>query len=537
MSLRTGRRPPDLPNGEEPVEAKGSPYTPTRTWSGRGGRSSLAVSFITAWLLVAAVYAKSPVVTNGDSYLALPAAHSLLYDGNLGLEEFMNVPSIASHYGLETVTEPPIIGVEGKSHPVNYFPWITSIFAVPVLATFDAVSSTGMLHNSRWYIDNDQMDRIQLVSASLVTGLAAAVLALVTRELLLWTRRRTTPDDAAGGSSSAGDPAGKATFGGVDPRRWWFLPAAGLALGLSTSLWSTASRAMWQHGPAVLILALATLAVVRLANHPDSRHRRLWAATLGFGVVMAYWARPPTAALSLGMLIAVAILRRRALLACLAGAAVTMGGVLIANLWLLGRLVPAYYSASRVGIHSHLPEAVLANLISPSRGIFIFSPCLILVFLLFFPGRWSILDQEARVFILVMLSACILYLVSVSGFPHWWGGHSYGPRFMTEAVVILGPLSLLAVLGPRIKSSSPLNRRAIYIVVPILWLVSVAIHFGGAWTDAGGCWNMFPVNVDDQPSRNWAWSDPQALLFARMLLPPADPATQGACDADRQPLF
>lgn len=491
---------------------------PRRRW--RQPPWSVITAFAASWVLLTGVYAVSPVSSNGDSYLVIPTAHSLLYDHDIGLDEFMADRHIATHYGLnEAGVGPPLADANGK--PMNYFPWLTAVFSVPVIGALDLVSSTGLIHNSRWYIDAGDMDLIQVISASVTTGLAAALLALVSAELLLCVRSRR-PKNCDGDDPGAGLPDG--ATGGVNPRQWWFLPAAALAIGLSTSLWSTASRAMWQHGPALCFLAVATWAVLRLAGGHRGTHRAAWAVVAGAASVAAYWARPTTAAVSVALIGVLAVSRRDALAAFLGGAAATTVVFLALNQVLVGRLVPVYYSSSRVGLHAEFAEAVAGNLISPARGLFLFSPCLLLAGLLFLPSRWQLLSRELRVFVTCSAVGCILFVLGVSGFPHWWGGYSYGPRFTTELVVLLGPLALFAVVGPRANAWSRASRAVVWVLAPALLAISVGIHFGGAWSRANACWNLYPVSVDEQPSRIWDWSDPQALLWISILFPP------GACD-------
>ena len=96
--------------------------------------------------------------------------------------------------------------------------------------------------------------------------------------------------------------------------------------------------------------------------------------------------------------------------------------------------MPDYYQPNRVSVSGTFGEAMLGNLVSPARGLFVYSPVLLLAL----SGLVLALRQrEER-----LLSACfaiivVMHWLVVSRFPHWWGGHSYGPRFMTDIVPFL----------------------------------------------------------------------------------------------------
>ena len=138
-----------------------------------------------------------------------------------------------------------------------------------------------------------------------------------------------------------------------------------------------------------------TPSLVRAEEKPELAHHA------GIPLAMACVIRP-TNGLSLIVLLGFVFLRHRSeFLRCLLLAGVI--GLLFAviNLLSLGTPLPAYYRLSRVGGSSHFFEALAGNLVSPSRGLFIFSP--VLLFSLF--GAWlGIRSKEHRLLTIAIVA-------------------------------------------------------------------------------------------------------------------------------------
>jgi hypothetical protein len=102
--------------------------------------------------------------------------------------------------------------------------------------------------------------------------------------------------------------------------------------------------------------------------------------------------------------------------------------------------------------------------------------------------------------------------VAISSFNHWWGGHSFGPRFSTGLVpwfFLLAVLGLRAMLDWREEHRTTL--RAQLACGAALLLVSMFINTRGATSHATWLWNMRPAEIDQHPERLWDWTQPQFL--------------------------
>src|SRR5262249_29970577 len=105
------------------------------------------------------------------------------------------------------------------------------------------------------------------------------------------------------------------------------------------------------------------------------------------------------------------------------------------NVLIWGSLLPPYYLLLASGVaNSSFEEALLGNLISPARGLFIFSPVLI-----FAIGGFALAMKQCewRALHLTFGLIVVLHWMAVSHFNPWWGGHSFRPRIMTDVLPFL----------------------------------------------------------------------------------------------------
>ncbi len=471
---------PTSAGSDHDAPAEGRPDGPgPADHAARRSVATLRRQLLVGFALVALIYAVSPNSDGGDGYLAVPAAYSLLHDGDLDLSEFDDAPWYGAHYAQ----------VEVQGRTVDYFPWLTAVAAVPVVATWEGLSRIGLVDDPAAMVRADAFTRLRIVSASVVSALAATLLGLLALRLveLTGTRRRVTTSWMA-----------------TDGR--WTVTTWILVIGLGTSLWSTASRSMWQHGPSVALGAGGMLMLVAALRDP--RRGPWFAASAGALVSLAYWTRPTNVVLAL-VLCAVLLMRRpRLAVPAVAAMVVTHAVVVGANLALLGTALPPYFTASRVGWHPDLPEALAANMISPARGLLVFSPFLLGAAALLLPGRRAILGRDLGAYALAAGLGAGGYLVVVSAFGEkWWAGHSFGPRFMTETLVLLAPLAMVGIFGPRTGTQGPGRAVRALAVLAIGW--SVLVHMTGAQVPGTRCWNTEPRDIDSAPERVWDLGDPQ----------------------------
>jgi hypothetical protein len=284
-----------------------------------------------------------------------------------------------------------------------------------------------------------------------------------------------------------------------------FLPAKralmlSLVFALATPAYSVAGRAIWQHTPSMLLLAIIIYLLLRAEDRP------VMAAWAGLPVALSYTVRPTDALFVVIFTAYVAVRHREQLLKYLLAAAPVAAVFLAYNFSIYHFPLSPYYRSELVGFLPRnwpkLAEALAGNLISPSRGLLIYTP----VFLF---AIWSMIKRSWTTPLAPWLAALtLLHWMAISGYvTSWWAGMCYGPRFFTD---VTPALSLCLI--PWFKGWDRLNRglRVLFITCA---LVSFAMHVRGGWSLAVYKWNVDPVSVDQHPERNWNWSDPPFLRW------------------------
>jgi hypothetical protein len=296
----------------------------------------------------------------------------------------------------------------------------------------------------------------------------------------------------------------------------------GFAFAFATSAWSTASRALWEHGPSILFLAIALLALDRVfsRNRADHAHatNALWLPLLaGLALAAAVTMRPTNAvALVLGTILVLWKTPARAQAAYVAGVLAVFIPWTLITLHSYGTLLQPYDQASKLGLSSTFFESVAAQLISPSRGLLIFSP----IVLVAVAGALIAWRRKSVTSLEVLCAVAVpCYVVAIALFPVWWAGTSFGPRFMTETLPFLFVLSLPFVnwvIAWRAEQSArrPLTYRIAVVGAVALLACSVLINAQGGVLRSSICWNLKAhdvESVDQNPARVWSWSDPQVV--------------------------
>jgi hypothetical protein len=207
------------------------------------------------------------------------------------------------------------------------------------------------------------------------------------------------------------------------PNHLALLATAIIAFG--TTALSTASRALWQHGPSMMMLA-ATL-YARLRVRQSSRFLLL----AGFCLTFAYVIRPTNSLLAQLLSLYTLITYHRETGLFLLGALIVALPFFATSYSIYGSLLPTYYfnHFSQSFSTASWIEGLLGNLISPARGLFIFSPVLLLSLV----GIRLKLRGHALTRLDVFLALIILiHWLLISAIRDWKGGFSFGPRYMAD---------------------------------------------------------------------------------------------------------
>lgn len=266
----------------------------------------------------------------------------------------------------------------------------------------------------------------------------------------------------------------------------------------ATPVWSSASVSLWQHSSSLFLLNAA----VCLLLVAQSGQRQIGGATTlaGFLLGIAFWCRPTNLLFLLGCtlytLLQCALHHRWRRICHL------FAGLLLAAIpycWYSVKYLGSVLAARNASIHGvngfsgEWLSGAAGLLYSPSRGLFIFSPILLLS-LLCLPNLMRQPLEKRNLAIAISASAVSLF-AATSKWSYWWGGASYGPRLLCEIIPAL--TILLALSWDRIRKHPTLT---VLSLVLLSW--SVYVHFLGALYYPCG-FNSIPVIIDRSPDRLW----------------------------------
>ena len=414
---------------------------------------------VTLGLLVLLAHGLSPIRTSFDSCWTIPTAVSIAYRGDDDLDEYPWQVAERQGYAVEW----------RNGRAFSRYPIGPSLLAVPGVVLHDAIARLIGAASVEELIAQGRAVRVEAAVASFVVAAVTVLIFLMAR----WR----------------GLGAGAATV-------------VALVFAFCTPAWSTASRGLWQHGPSMLTLASA-MTMLLLARRRDA-----WAAVagvpLGAGVLMR-----PTNVIALVVLTAYVLVRYpRRLRAMVLASSSVLAAFVAWNLYDFGALLPAYYlpGAQPRAPWSEVPWALAGHLVSPNRGLLVFSPVVLL-------AAVGIVTQVRRrsvdAFDVALLVVLCAHFAAISWFLVWWAGHSFGPRYTTDVLPVLAWFAMPAVraLG---ELRGP-GRRAALVVTTLLIVWSFLVQLRAATTWDVWEWNGTPVNVDQRPERVWDWHDLQFL--------------------------
>ncbi|MGH7335151.1 MAG: hypothetical protein ACREKS_20885 [Candidatus Rokuibacteriota bacterium] len=337
----------------------------------RGSRS-------TAWLLLVGcllVYnANWREISSADTVPTRLLPVGIVHENTLYLDRFVRHPLPGAQLFTYSVKRT-------RDHYVSAYPIVGALLAVPIYAL-----PVALLGVPSWAVVNG----LSKLSASVMAALSVLFLYLALRRL--------------------------------GPERSALVIALVYAFGTAT--WSVSSQGLWQHGPAQMLLALSLYLVLR--GTPE------WA---GVAVGLMIGARPPTLFAGVGLVgyVLWRDLRRGMRMLGLVGA--TLLPLVGYNYWYFGSVQGGYAWIQATNRELHFVDSSWSTtvtdglgglLFSPNRGLLVYSP--VLVFALVALVRVTVrvplrLDH-------FLAGGFMFGLLLVSRYSVWWGGHSFGPRYL-----------------------------------------------------------------------------------------------------------
>ncbi|MDD1728688.1 MAG: glycosyltransferase family 39 protein [Methanospirillum sp.] len=291
-----------------------------------------------------------------------------------------------------------------------------------------------------------------------------------------------------------------------------------LILAFGTSMWSINSQALWQHGMIALLFSIGFYLIIRNERQTDSRIFIL----LGICSGLLVFTRPADAFLVLPAFVYAALKRREDFVTYCVSAGIATFPIVIYNESVAGNLFGGYsnlLSEFSFGLPTLVHMAGL--LISPNRGLFVFTPIAILALLGIFQIRSTIKNLTLqRVFISCGI-AFILEILVYSAFDCWWAGTTYGPRFLAGSlplIFILVGIFLDSQISTDEKRKDGLSSAKIVwgiVIVLVAWSIFVQVvgafyYPNGNWNDSPSTFTLVGSNfATADTSRLWSITDNQ----------------------------
>jgi hypothetical protein len=425
------------------------------------------------FLLAFTVYWLAPSLQLKDSKYTMVLSQALLSKGTFKLDSLFVAAPIAN---LQPGDLPPEIMLK-KGHLFYTYPPGSSVLSVPFLAVINWFGYFPVDPAGKWIYDAEAC--MQQLIAEIVS---AAFVAMVFMMARLW------------------------------------LPSAyscgvALVLAFGTQLLSTASRALWSHTWGILLILTAILLLIK--NETENKTNPYLLATI---LSWAYFVRPTFNMHIIAISVYLVFQNRKQFIPYSITGLLWLALFIGYSWYNLGTLLPPYYTMKLGSVNYW--EAFAGQLVSPSRGLFIYSPFWLLLFYLLV--RYWKFVKVPKLAILSLAVVGIHFMVVPGCLSTWSGGHCYGPRMTTD---LLPWLALLATLGvnavrlawlqdagtDRSLFSLDHSKKAVLIIALITISFSIFTHYRGAFHPITFSWNN-SLSADDATSGIlWNWRDPQFL--------------------------
>lgn len=438
--------------------------------SDRLTRRDLGICLLIGVLSFLVYNANGRAIPAVDTYIARYLPLSIIPNGQVVVDPISEVA--AQGRKLEYAREDPDAafwvrkGLNG--HLVSFYPIVVPVIVAPLY-----LPAVAYLDRAGW-----EPGRVDMV-ARLMEKLSASLLASLTVTLVYLLLRRRADKSVAIGL------------------------AAVFAFG--TTNWVVSSQALWMHGLGGLLVAATLFLLTGRATKPR-------AAAAGFVCALIACNRQPDIILAAALwLYGLWWSGRKQAIFFLVAGAVPAGLVLAYNLAVVGNAFGAYAQVSQAGLDRFLVdrpvEGFLGLLFSPTHGLFVFSPFLLVLLLclpvLFRAPRWRVLTA--------MLGCAVVVQMAGYSFGDWRQGGSFGPRWLTDM------LPLLFWMLPPVVMTLPRIGRGLFVLA---CAVAVAIQLIGAFWYTGS--SDIAIHADDggRPM-NAAWQIRNAPFIAELNHPPA----------------
>ena len=268
---------------------------------------------------------------------------------------------------------------------------------------------------------------------------------------------------------------------------------------------SVLGTALWSHHLALAGMLFCLIIVAKVEQGVWNARPWVTGVLIGGVLFFTYFARPSTGVFVLCYLALIFTLNRKLFLYAALVSGFGFGLFLLWSYGEFGTLFPFYYRPGRLSVNqAGFFTAIYGQLFSPSRGLFVFVPYLLLFVPFAIWQRRKIAHPQLLTFIAVWAS--LQLIVTYIAAP-WWSGRSFGPRIQLDfwpALILLIIISwrhFITGHGANIRTYS----------VAILAVIAIWIHsYQGLFNQQVTRWNgIIPPEIDSHPEIALDWRYPQ----------------------------
>lgn len=402
----------------------------------------------------------SPVVTLWDSTFVTLVVRSIINKGSTNLDEYESIikREAGMSYSYEYI----------NGHYYWLFPIGTPLIAVPVYFVYKYIAPVLYHRTSR----SDDYVYMQLFIASFIVALTALFIYLI------------------------------AYFSTANTVTSLLVVAI---FAFCTSAWSVASRALWQHGPSMLMLSLA-LSLILLSK------KKPWLIKFaGLPLAFSYLVRPTNMISIVLFTFFVFLEYRQYFFSYLLWSLLIFVPFISYNLGIYNSFLSSYYmplqGSHNFGSCDYFWVALVGHLFSPSRGIFIFSPILLLSLYGMFLKLNARKVERLDLFLILII---FMHWIAISCYSTWTGDYSIGNRVFSDMVPYF--VFFLIPVITRIMQMKRFKQLIAIFIFFGLMAVSFMIHYRCVTELGPARWNdkLFE-NKWNINSKVWDWQDIQFL--------------------------
>jgi len=417
--------------------------------------------FLTIICIAAFLVARdSPVTYIGDSFGSLLTSQAILQQRTIKVDSYMNKgnPPYRTWYQFAMI----------NGHYYYFFPLGTSIIAIPFV----------WVENLRGQDMSDVTEHVALenILSALTIVIALLLMYLICRCFI--------------------NPALSLIFTTI------FTFGSSIASTMGTALWSiniTAVLALW------ILLLLSRDYLQQIHLNPYLTGILLWFSFMN----------RPTISLFIILVFFYCLIQKGWNFTIKLGvsALIPLIGYLIFCYYEFGQWIPPYYTQQiDFNINTFL-QRLNGILFSPSRGLFVFQPYLLLVIM-------GLLIWAKRLIKLLLVWLSLLWIISlpllISSYFWWWGGYSYGSRLLTESLPGWLLLSVIVFSNAQNSAKKYIFKGLIYIGIAF-GIVGIFIHTTqGLYNENTSLWNSTP-SVDSNNETIFDWRYPQFMASPELL--------------------